>query len=55
MMGIIDGLDVVEIGSPVLEVTLLAAGNQPVVTMRPLRRCYARLVLIVVCLSNRNI
>lgn len=54
MVGIIDGLDVVEVRSPVFEVALLAAGNQPVVAMRPFGRGNARLVLIVVSLMKRN-
>lgn len=33
MVRILYGLDIVEIGSPVLDVALLAAGYQPFVTM----------------------
>lgn len=35
MVGFIDGFDVVKIRTPILDITLLTARNEPVVTMGP--------------------
>lgn len=51
-MRIIYRFDVVEIRSPILDISFLSAGYQPVVTMRPCGGCDAGLELIVVSLSS---
>lgn len=50
MMRIIDGFDVVEVRSPILDISFLSAGYQPVVTMRPCGGRDAGLELVIVSL-----
>lgn len=49
-MRIIHGFDIVEVRSPVLDVSFLSAGYQPVVAMRPCRGRHTGLELIVMSL-----
>lgn len=57
VVGVVDGFDVVEVGPPVLNVSLLTAGYQPVMAVGPHSGRYASLVLIIMSLfffSNRS-
>lgn len=46
-MCIVDRLDIVKIGPPVLDIPPLSSGNQPVMAVRPCQRRHSRLYLIV--------